>query len=332
MLGFGAGPGGGPGDGNSRRTSLPPPRMMEYGALPPEINSTLLYAGPGPGPLLEAAAQWDALAAELFATADSVESTVSGVTESWEGSSSSTMASAAGQYVGWLTQTATQSQQTATHATAAATAYEDALATTVSPAVVVANREEIGMLIAGNMFGQNTAAIAVNESQYGEMWAQNAEAMYSYAAASAVATSATTPFEPAPAVVNSERTATHATAAAPAHEDALATTEDVVSNRMEYLRLLVFNHFGQNTAALAANQSQYGEMWAPNAEAMYHDAAASAVATNATTPFEPAVVSEAVAQHPASQVMDVAPQPLATPGTTQAATPTEGASSSSEAL
>lgn len=39
--------------------------MLDYGALPPEINSGRIYVGAGPGPLLAAAAAWDGLAAEL---------------------------------------------------------------------------------------------------------------------------------------------------------------------------------------------------------------------------------------------------------------------------
>ena len=50
-------------------------------------------------------------------------------------------------------------------------------------------------LVATNLFGRNTQAIAANEAQYGEMWAQDAAAMYGYAASSASATSLT-PFTP----------------------------------------------------------------------------------------------------------------------------------------
>jgi PPE-repeat protein len=37
---------------------------MDFGALPPEIDSGLMYAGPGSGLMLAAAAGWDGLAAE----------------------------------------------------------------------------------------------------------------------------------------------------------------------------------------------------------------------------------------------------------------------------
>jgi PPE-repeat protein len=49
---------------------------MDFGLLPPEINSGRMYAGPGPGPMLAAAAAWDAPAAELHLTAASYGSAI----------------------------------------------------------------------------------------------------------------------------------------------------------------------------------------------------------------------------------------------------------------
>ena len=39
--------------------------MTDFGALPPEINSTRMYAGPGSAPMMAAATAWNNLAAEL---------------------------------------------------------------------------------------------------------------------------------------------------------------------------------------------------------------------------------------------------------------------------
>ncbi len=53
---------------------------MDFAFLPPEINSGRMYTGPGPGPMLAAAAAWDDLAAEVGSTAASYASEVSALT------------------------------------------------------------------------------------------------------------------------------------------------------------------------------------------------------------------------------------------------------------
>ncbi|EUA42711.1 PPE family protein [Mycobacterium xenopi 4042] len=56
-------------------------------------------------------------------------------------------------------------------------------------------------LVATNFFGQNSPAIAATEAQYGEMWAQDAAAMYGYAGASSAAATVT-PFTSPPQTAN----------------------------------------------------------------------------------------------------------------------------------
>jgi PPE-repeat protein len=161
---------------------------MDYGAFPPEINSARMYAGPGAGSMLAAAAAWDGLAADLNSTAASYGSVISGLTgESWQGAASTSMAAAAAPYLTWMSATAAQVEQVANQARAAAAAYEAAFGMTVPPAVVAANRAQLMALVATNFLGQNTAAIMATEAHYGEMWAQDAAAMYGYAASSAAA-------------------------------------------------------------------------------------------------------------------------------------------------
>lgn len=187
---------------------------MDFGMLTPEINSARIYAGPGAGPMLAAAAAWDALAAELHSTAAAYEAEVTGLAAGpWLGASSASMATAAAPYVAWMTTTAAQSEQAATQARAAAAAYEAAFAMTVPPPVVAANRSLMMALIATNFLGQNTAAIAATEAQYLEMWAQDAAAMYGYAGAAASA-STLTPFTPPPETTNPAGTAGQAGAVA----------------------------------------------------------------------------------------------------------------------
>jgi PPE-repeat protein len=149
--------------------------------LPPEINSALMFAGAGSGPLHMAASAWDGLASDLSGAASSFESVISGLTSGlWSGPASVSMAAAAAPYVSWLSAAAGQAEAAAAQARAAATAFETAQAATVLPAAVTANRVSLMSLIATNFFGQNTPAIAMNELEYLEMWAQDVAAMVGY--------------------------------------------------------------------------------------------------------------------------------------------------------
>ena len=158
---------------------------MDFAALPPEVNSGRMYAGAGPGPLLAAAAAWDEVADELSSTASSYQSVVDNLTSTWQGPSSASMAAAAVPYVAWMSATAAQAEATADQARAAVSAYETAFGQTVPPPVIIANRTLLMTLIATNILGQNTPAIAATEAHYLQMWVQDAAAMYGYAGASA---------------------------------------------------------------------------------------------------------------------------------------------------
>lgn len=169
---------------------------MDFGLLPPEVNSSRMYSGPGPESMLAAAAAWDGVAAELTSAAVSYGSVVSTlIVEPWMGPAAAAMAAAATPYVGWLAATAALAKETATQARAAAEAFGTAFAMTVPPSLVAANRSRLMSLVAANILGQNSAAIAATQAEYAEMWAQDAAVMYSYEGASAAA-SALPPFTP----------------------------------------------------------------------------------------------------------------------------------------
>ncbi|OBI45673.1 PPE family protein [Mycobacterium sp. E796] len=190
--------------------------MLDFGALPPEINSGRMYVGAGSGPMLAAAAAWDELATELQSTAASYGATIESLaTGPWTGPSSIAMAAAAAPYVAWMSATGAQAEEAASQAKIAAGAYETAFAATVPPPVIAANRALLMALIATNFLGQNTPAIAATEAQYAEMWAQDAAAMYAYAASSATASQLTAFTEP-PQTTNA--------AAAPAQAAAVSQT------------------------------------------------------------------------------------------------------------
>jgi PPE-repeat protein len=176
--------------------------MLDFAALPPEINSGRMYAGPGPGSMLAAATAWQSLADELSSVATSYGSVLATLTSGpWTGASSTSMAAAAAPYVAWLSATGDQAQQAAAQAGAAVSAYETAYTATVPPPLVAANRSLLATLIATNILGQNAPAIAANEALYAEMWAQDAAAMYGYAGASSSA-SQVTPFTTPPQTTN----------------------------------------------------------------------------------------------------------------------------------
>ncbi|OHV03837.1 PPE family protein [Mycobacterium talmoniae] len=175
---------------------------MDFGALPPEVNSARIYSGAGSSSLTAAASAWNQLAAELNSAANGYESIITRLSsEEWLGPASASMADAVAPYVDWMNTTAAQAEQAATQAREAAAAYENALAATVHPSEVSTNRSQLQTLLSTNVLGQNTPAIAATEANYGEMWAQDAAAMYGYAGQSATATQVT-PFTAPQPVTN----------------------------------------------------------------------------------------------------------------------------------
>lgn len=171
--------------------------------MPPEINSARMYAGAGAGPLAAAAGVWDAVACELASAAAAYTSTITGLAAVWRGPSAAAMTAAATGYARWLTSTAAAAERTASQARAAAAAFETARAATVHPAQVAANRAQLAALVASNLLGQNTAAIAALEAAYAQMWAQDVTAMADYQATSASAAGDLPRFNSAPQVTNS---------------------------------------------------------------------------------------------------------------------------------
>ncbi len=201
--------------------------MIDFGAFPPEFNSARMYVGPGSSPMRAAAAGWSGLAADLRSAGSAYDSVISELTTGWLGPSSTAMASAAAAYVVWMSATAGQAELAASQAEGAASAFDAAFAMTVPPALVATNRAQLMMLVATNFFGQNVPAIAANEAQYAEMWAQDAVAMYTYAANSATSTAGTTPFSAAPQTTNVAGVAAQGAASA---QSAAASGSSVLSS------------------------------------------------------------------------------------------------------
>jgi PPE-repeat protein len=206
--------------------------VVDFGALPPEINSALMYAGPGSSSLEAAASAWNGLAAELSSAATGYDKVITQLaSDEWMGPASASMASAAQPYVSWMSTTATQAEQAATQARSAAAAYQQAFAATVPPPLVATNRAETAQLVQTNVLGQNTPTIAQLEAQYGEMWAQDSSAMYAYAGQSAAAAKVT-PFADPPATTDPGGTAAQAAAVSSATGTSSASSTQTILQQL----------------------------------------------------------------------------------------------------
>ena len=146
---------------------------IDFGAMPPEITSALLHAGPGPASLTTAASAWNELAAELNSAALGYDSVVTQLSSNERlGPASASMAAAVQPYVEWMNTTSIAAEHAATLAQAAAGAFETALASVVPPPLIAVNRAELAQALQANVFGQHNGLIAKLESQYSEFWAQ----------------------------------------------------------------------------------------------------------------------------------------------------------------
>jgi PPE-repeat protein len=86
-----------------------------------------------------------------------------------------------------------------------------------------------------------------------------------------------------------EQAGAQANAAAAAYEAAFAATVPpavVTANRTQLTHLVASNTFGQNTGLIAANEAQYGDMWAQDASAMTSYSASSTAATEQMSVFQ----------------------------------------------
>lgn len=157
---------------------------MEFATLPPETNSARMYTGPGARSLMDAAIAWEGLSGRLRRAAAQYRAVM-------------VPTHAAAAYARWLQVLAEHAEQTADRARSAASAYELALAATVHPSAVAANRSLRTWLAQTNHLAQASPAIADAEADYDQMWAQDAATMYAYAAFSAEVVT-DDPFPPPP--------------------------------------------------------------------------------------------------------------------------------------
>lgn len=148
--------------------------------IPAEYISNIIYEGPGADSLFFASGQLRELAYSVETTAESLTDRLDELDENWKGSSSDLMADAAGRYLDWLTKHSRQILETAYVIDFLAYVYEETRHKVVPPATIANNREEVHRLIASNVAGVNTPAIADLDAQYDQYRAQNIAVMNDY--------------------------------------------------------------------------------------------------------------------------------------------------------
>ncbi|MDP7705009.1 PPE family protein [Mycobacterium sp. TY815] len=210
-------------------------------ATPPEVHSTLLSTGPGPGSLLAAASAWHALSVECWSAAAEL-SALLGVVQAgvWEGPTAAQYAAAHGPFLAWLSDTGVRSSGIAAQHGTVGAAYSSALAAMPTLAELAANHGTHAALLATNFFGINTIPIAINEADYVRMWIQAATTMTVYQSVSTAALVAITPAPPAPTIGSAE--AAHSPPTDPV-EELLAWSEHF-SSMYRALKGLLSDPFG----------------------------------------------------------------------------------------
>ncbi|QDQ98355.1 PPE domain-containing protein [Tomitella fengzijianii] len=165
------------------------------------INSTTLYAGPGPVPMSAASAAWTDLTVLLGAGAAALTAAVGGLGTTWQGPAAGMAYASFGGFGAWLAETIEHAGRMAVTTGAGAAAYTAAALVMPSPVEIAATRAAMaGATLAAASTGVGLGAgVAAAEAAEREMDIRAAMAMDGYEAASTVL-SVPAPFRPAPPI------------------------------------------------------------------------------------------------------------------------------------
>ncbi|WP_182346606.1 PPE domain-containing protein, partial [Tomitella gaofuii] len=165
------------------------------------VNSTTLYAGPGPVPMSAASAAWADVTALLGAGAAALTGAVGALGAGWQGPAAGAAYTGFAGFGAWLAETIEHAGRMAVTTGAGAAAYTAAALVMPSPVEIAATRAALaGATLAAASTGVGLGAgVAAAEAAEREMDIRAAMAMDGYEAASTVL-SVPEPFRPAPPI------------------------------------------------------------------------------------------------------------------------------------
>ncbi|MCC3315284.1 PPE family protein [Nocardia africana] len=177
-------------------------QTLAFGALPPEVNSAQLTAGPGPAPMMATSAAYGAVAEALSAAAGGFEGSNGVMQASWQSEAGDRAHSAFSNHTMWYREQAGVAQQMSNLAANAGAANLAARAAMPPLPVILANRAAAAVLTVENIACQGavTPLLLENEAEYLWMWVQAAQTMESYQAESTALIAAMPPPLVAPTI------------------------------------------------------------------------------------------------------------------------------------
>jgi WXG100 family type VII secretion target len=148
----------------------------EWGALPPEVNSRMLFNGPGPGPMRQTADSFRQMGQTFETLALDVDSQLAQLRSTWRGDAADRGEQAFRQYSTGLRDMATTADSAAQQATAQAAANASARSSMPREAAIMAIKAAIAAALARFNFGLAAALMGI----YMAMWSQAASTMSGY--------------------------------------------------------------------------------------------------------------------------------------------------------